>query len=78
MTQPHGLIHPMGGELRPSIDDPTWVLSRYREAKELISDLLQGPLDDDLREQFRDWHYATYLDECTTLGPDCACNRRHG
>lgn len=60
-------------------DDPAWVLERYEEAKEILDDLhtfghAYG-LPDDLRESILDWHNATFLDGCTTCGPDCACNR---
>jgi hypothetical protein len=63
---------------RPAVDDPTWVLERYREAKDIIDDLNaygnSYNLPDDLRETILEWHNAAYLDRCTTLGPDCGCN----
>lgn len=58
------------------IDDPAWVRERYQEAKELIADVRQEVLllDPDIRERVDDFYTATFLDTCTTLGPDCGCN----
>ncbi len=63
-----------------SIDDPTWVRARYLEAKEIISEVWdlvgvgQIELEPDLLDAVGDFYNATYLDICTTLGPDCGCN----
>jgi hypothetical protein len=61
-------------------DDPKWVLARYEEAKELIEELRAAvqcgdvSLDAVLLELVEDFRAATFLDRCTTLGPDCGCN----
>jgi len=62
-------------EFRRAIDEPGWVLDRYREAKEMIDELLTFPgPDEDLRERFQRWCDVTTMDECTTMDRDCTCN----
>lgn len=64
------------------IGSPAWVLARYEEAKGIINDVRErarvGELDipegSDLWDEIEDFHNATFLDRCTTLGPDCGCN----
>lgn len=68
--------------MRPLKDDPVWVLDRYHEAKDLLDDIYQlmywhpAEWPRDLRQRVEDFHHETFLDGCTTLGSDCACN--HG
>lgn len=66
-----------------AIDDPAWVLARYKEAKALLSELREdlnadedfaGGVTDEFRNQLEDFHEVTFLDTCTTLGRDCGCN----
>lgn len=59
---------------RASIDDPAWVLARYREAKEIIDELQCFSLPPDLNEMVAEWETATAFDACTTCGSDCGCN----
>jgi hypothetical protein len=62
------------------LDDPAWVLARYAEAKDLLNDLREEfviarqDVPAELRERLEEFHEVTYLDTCTTLGPDCGCN----
>lgn len=66
------------GATSAAVDDPAWVLARYEEAREIIADIHALPsalLPSDLREMVEDFWATTFLDRCTTLGPDCACNR---
>ena len=68
-------------EHKPAVDDPAWVLEKYREAKELVEHLREahrtGEIDlpTDLRLYVEDFWTETFMDECTTLGLDCGCNR---
>jgi hypothetical protein len=64
--------------LKPSREQPAWVLEMYDEAKDIIDDVRSlVELPDDLRRRLDDFHAETFLDSCTTLGPDCACNGCH-
>lgn len=64
---------------RPAVEDAGWVLSRYREAKDIIDELgmlhAASPIPEDLLQRLDDFRVETYLDTCTTLGHDCGCNR---
>lgn len=65
---------------KPAVDDPAWVLDKYREAKELVNDLREAHqagelrLPADLREDVEEFWAATFMDECTTFGLDCGCH----
>lgn len=62
-------------EMRALIDDPAWVLERYREAKAILEDIgVTINLPDDLRERVDDFSTETAMDGCTTFGSDCRCN----
>lgn len=56
-------------------DDPVWVLARYREAKEILTEMQAlAALPDDLSDAVDEWLSAVLMDDCTTCGTDCACN----
>jgi hypothetical protein len=58
------------------IDDREWVRERYIEARDLLAEVreLRAWLPAELWERVDDFHSTTFMDTCTTLGPDCACN----
>lgn len=57
------------------IDNPEWVLERYIEARDILRDLLDDGLPlGDMEWPIDDFVARTFMDVCTTLGPDCACN----
>ncbi|CAA9323447.1 MAG: hypothetical protein AVDCRST_MAG68-2100 [uncultured Gemmatimonadetes bacterium] len=57
------------------VDDSSWVLERYREAKDIIDALGAGVSLADVREDIEDFCMQTAMDTCTTLDRDCGCNR---
>lgn len=64
-------------QLTAAVDDPAWVLDRYREARSLLDEIQTNvALPQDFCDEVQDFLDRTFFDTCTTLGNDCACNRR--
>lgn len=65
-----------------NVDDPTWVIRKYEEAKELLLEIQadhqigRAALEPDVCERIEDFRLETFMDRCTTMGIDCGCNRR--
>lgn len=64
----------------PLREDPAWLLDTYLEAKDLLMEIRmdlqygKATLGPDLAERVEEFHTDTFMDTCTTLGPDCGCN----
>lgn len=67
-----------------AVDDPAWIMSKYEEAKDLLSDIRadlatdHGSLEADLHARVEGFWLETFMDGCTTMGLDCGCNRPPG